>query len=185
MLDASRILEVINRQIDKKIKSGAQIEVTYAQVYGVVWDSDAGFYTASVYLAGSRELAMSSGEEAVPSEDFRVPSHLYVQPSDYVRVSMDLRGHRWVDEVFAPQVSGPGVPGGVADHGMLSGLLDDDHPQYTTDAEVAVIASAYANAYVWKPIMASNPHVITTDGSAVWVPLVTVDGEAIMARTPA
>ena len=34
---------------------------------------------------------------------------------------------------------------GVTDHGGLTGLSDDDHPQYTTDAEVAsAIASAIA-----------------------------------------
>lgn len=30
--------------------------------------------------------------------------------------------------------------GGVTDHGLLTGLADDDHPQYTTDAEADAIA---------------------------------------------
>lgn len=34
--------------------------------------------------------------------------------------------------------------GGVSDHGALTGLGDDDHPQYTTTAEAGVIADAAA-----------------------------------------
>lgn len=92
--DATRLLSVIQSTIDKNTKSGAGIEVTYGQVFGL---SDG---EASVYLAGSRELALSEGIVAEPDSGFRVPSHLAVAASDYVRVSIDSRGHRWVDEVL-------------------------------------------------------------------------------------
>lgn len=36
--------------------------------------------------------------------------------------------------------------GGVADHGQLLGLGDDDHPQYTTDAEVSTTLAGYQPA---------------------------------------
>jgi hypothetical protein len=41
-------------------------------------------------------------------------------------------------------VAPPGVTGtsGVKDHGLLTGLADDDHPQYTTTAEATAIADA-------------------------------------------
>jgi hypothetical protein len=50
------------------------------------------------------------------------------------------------------QVSGGGSggPGGVTDHGQLTGLGDDDHPQYITDAELAAAITAVeylANSY--------------------------------------
>lgn len=170
----------------------------------------------------------------------------------------------------APGATGTGG-GGVRDHGLLTGLADDDHPQYTTDAEATTIAdarvavhaaagdphsgyttaaelAAYAqpldaeltalaglasaadklpyftgsgsaalttlsafirtllddadaaaaratlgivlggsptDANIWKPVMATAPNVVTTDGTALWVPLVTADGDPIMALVPA
>jgi hypothetical protein len=36
--------------------------------------------------------------------------------------------------------------GGVTDHGALTGLADDDHPQYTDDAEAAVIADGIVDS---------------------------------------
>lgn len=44
--------------------------------------------------------------------------------------------------------------------------------------------STAADTSVWKPVMANNPNIVTSDGSAVWTPLVTVEGEAIMAFVP-
>jgi hypothetical protein len=39
-------------------------------------------------------------------------------------------------KVAALEAAGPGAPGeGVTDHGLLTGLEDDDHPQYLTGAE--------------------------------------------------
>lgn len=143
MLDAGRILKVIDSQIDKKIRSGAGLDITYGQVFGIEGD------IASVYLHGSREL-VEEGEVAEPSAGFRIPTHLYVNPSDYVRVTIDQRGHRWIDEVFAIQPSGGTTSGGTG-------------------------------SLVWKPVMANSPNIITTDGSSVFVPLVTTEGEAIMA----
>ena len=97
--EAQRILDAIDGRITKTTKSGAGIEVTYGQVYDI---TDG---LASVYIIGSRELAESSGGVAEPSPDFRIPTHLTVAVSDHVRVSMDDRGDRWVDEVFTPQSS--------------------------------------------------------------------------------
>ncbi len=92
---ATRLLGVISDKIDNSTKSGAHIEVTYGQVFGLTGPAE-----ASVYLAGSRQLAEDDGGVPEPSEGFRVPGDIYVKPNDYVRVSMDKRGHRWIDEVF-------------------------------------------------------------------------------------
>lgn len=97
--EATRLLQVIDQSVQKGTASGAGIEVTYGQVYDIV----DGF--ASVYIVGSRELAVSDGGVAEPSPDFRIPSHLTVAPEDHVRVSMDRRGDRWIDEVLAEQPS--------------------------------------------------------------------------------
>jgi hypothetical protein len=45
-----------------------------------------------------------------------------------------------VDERYGPEEGGSGS----GDHGELEGLADDDHPQYTTDAEATVIADVLA-----------------------------------------
>jgi hypothetical protein len=95
--EASRILAAIDGRIAGSTKSGANIEVTYGQVYQVSGRE------CSAYLVGSKELALSEGTVPEPSVGFRIPSHLSVAASDYVRVSMDDRGDRWVDEVFNPQ----------------------------------------------------------------------------------
>ena len=44
------------------------------------------------------------------------------------------------------EIPGIGSGGGVTDHGALIGLADDDHPQYTTNAEATAIADAQAAA---------------------------------------
>lgn len=57
------------------------------------------------------------------------------------------------DGLFYPILGSPEAGGGVTDHGALSGLADDDHPQYLTqargdaryllDAEVAALIAAH------------------------------------------
>lgn len=37
---------------------------------------------------------------------------------------------------------------------------------------------------IWAPVMATRPDIVTTTGGDVWVPLVTVDGQAVMAEVP-
>ena len=51
---------------------------------------------------------------------------------------------------------GGGGSGGVTDHGALTGLGDDDHPQYTTDVEATAIAGNAVNTHV----AAADPHAI-------------------------
>lgn len=58
---------------------------------------------------------------------------------------------------FSPLVSG------VTDHGALTGLGDDDHPQYTTDAEAAVIASAAITALGLGTMAVQNKTITTQD----------------------
>lgn len=92
---ATRLLSVIDGAIEKGTRSGAGIEVTYGQVFGLT-----GGMEASVYLAGARELSESEGGDPEPSEGYRVPAHFAVHSSDYVRVAIDSRGHRWIEEVI-------------------------------------------------------------------------------------
>lgn len=125
--------------------------MTYGQVYDIQSGGSSGYY-ASVYLAGSRELALSAGITAEPSDYFRVPTHLTVSPDDHVRVSIDTRGHKWIDEVFADQ------PGGGSSGSTDTGM--------------------------WVPVTVNHPGIVTTDGLAVYVPLTTVEGDAIMAKVP-
>src|SRR5258706_9380479 len=71
--------------------------------------------------------------------------------------------------VPARKVSASGSPpaAGVTDHGALTGLNDDDHPQYTTNAEATTIADTEADSKVAAHAAAGNPHpVYTTDAEA-------------------
>lgn len=92
--DATRVLQVVDKLVEGRTKSGAGIDVTYGQVFGLSADGR----EASVYLAGSRELALSDGGVPEPSDGFRVPSQHMLFASDYVRVAIDVRGHRWIEE---------------------------------------------------------------------------------------
>lgn len=76
----------------------------------------------------------------------------------------DGRG-RFKRKVVA-SVSGGGG-GGVTDHGALTGLGDNDHPQYTTDAEAEVIADASAAAAVAAHEAAVDPHPQYTTAAEV------------------
>lgn len=44
----------------------------------------------------------------------------------------------------------------------------------------ALEAAIDALGAVWVPVMASAPNVVTTDGSALWVPLTLEDGSPVM-----
>jgi hypothetical protein len=54
--------------------------------------------------------------------------------------------------------SGSSGGGGVTDHGALTGLEDDDHPQYTMAAEATSIAQTEATAAVAAHEAALDPH---------------------------
>lgn len=71
---------------------------------------------------------------------------------------------RWI--VWEVEASG-GEEGGVSDHGALTGLLDDDHPQYTTVAEATAIAQAEAAEELDDHEAAADPHpqYILADGT--------------------
>jgi hypothetical protein len=59
-------------------------------------------------------------------------------------------------KVAALEDAGPGAPGeGVTDHGELTGLADDDHPQYVTHAEgdAAYAASGHDHDSAYAPLV--------------------------------
>lgn len=41
-------------------------------------------------------------------------------------------------------------------------------------------AGGSSSDQMWRPTMTTSPDILTTDAEPVWVPLVTVDGEAVM-----
>lgn len=45
-------------------------------------------------------------------------------------------------DVGAPGPQGPPGSGGISDHGQLTGLSDDDHPQYVRNGQAGAITSA-------------------------------------------
>jgi hypothetical protein len=57
----------------------------------------------------------------------------YAEPDEY---TIQLSGSsQKLTVVVQPDLLEPGGGGGVTDHGVLTGLADDDHPQYLTPAE--------------------------------------------------
>src|SRR5574343_833693 len=58
---------------------------------------------------------------------------------------------RWVDRSIRALLAGGGG-GGVTDHGALTGLGDDDHPQYHTDARGDARYSLLGHTHPYSPI---------------------------------
>ena len=168
---ATRLLTVIKGAVSQSTKSGANIEITYGQVFGLT-----GGMQASVYLAGARELSVSDGGTPEPSEGFRIPAHLTVAASDYVRVAMDDRGHRWIEEVLPTSVY-PKVSIDLERGYFLGG----DGTVPPTPISFGGGGGGGPVVY-WSPVGVSSPNLVTTTGEAVYVPLTTRDGQPIMTR---
>lgn len=92
-----------------------------------------------------------------------------VQIVDHADTKVQIVGDKVVDlsgaspgDVLVVQPDGslaPAAPAaGVTDHGALTGLADDDHPQYTTTAEATTIADTEAAAAVATHAAAADPH---------------------------
>lgn len=62
------------------------------------------------------------------------------------------------DDIATKKYVDDNAGGGVTDHGALTGLADDDHPQYTTDAEATTIADTEAAAAVTTHEGLADPH---------------------------
>lgn len=84
--DASRIISVIDKRIEKHVGSEGRTDATWGEVCGI---SEDGKYV-SAYLFGDTET---------PSRDFRLPSHLAVSVGDKVKVGWNVRGERVVFDV--------------------------------------------------------------------------------------
>lgn len=84
--EATRFISVIDYRIERALGRGTVLEITYGDV-DVVNDR-----YASVFIGG----------DTTASEGFRIPSGLRVESGDRVRVVIDPRGDRYVEEVLAP-----------------------------------------------------------------------------------
>lgn len=90
--DATRIISALDARADRRLKSGAQVQTTWATVGAV----DAGNKFASAYLYGETDGAYMS-------EGFRIPEAMYLTVGDTVRVAMNYAtGDRWVEETKVP-----------------------------------------------------------------------------------
>lgn len=84
--EATRFINVIDYRIAKSLGRGTVVERTYGDVNAVSGT------TASVFIGGDINA----------SEGFRIPSGLHVETGDRVRVTIDPRGYRYIEEVLAP-----------------------------------------------------------------------------------
>lgn len=81
----TRTAQAISQIIKKNTTTGAGIDYQY----GVVYSSDG--LTASAYIAGDTTSLWDS---------FMLRSGDYVVSGDYVQVSIDSRGHRWIEKIL-------------------------------------------------------------------------------------
>lgn len=74
--------------------------------------------------------------------------------------------------------TGPQGPSGPTDHGALSGLLDDDHPQYVMNGEANAITTAMIadNAVANAKIASVDPAKISPQGASSGLDADTLDG---------
>jgi hypothetical protein len=65
---------------------------------------------------------------------------------------------------------------GVFDFGPISGTAVGDHLRWN--------GTGWVNTRLaWVPLMGNSPNIVTTDGTAVWLPITTVDGDPIMIES--
>lgn len=82
--EATRIVSIIDNRIRRALGRGTVLEHTYGEVYQVQTSA----HTCSVYIGGDTN----------PSEGFRIPAGMRILGGDRVRVAIDPRGDRWVEE---------------------------------------------------------------------------------------
>jgi hypothetical protein len=161
--EATRILRVVESAVAQRTRSGANIEQTYGQVFGISGQ------TASVYLAGSRELAESDGGVPEPSDGYRIPSDLFIQPDDYVRVSIDARGHRWVEEVLPtedyPSLSLDPVRGRLMLGDGTSPPTDGQEGQNPTVKDDGSLAYTFPTDMLFVPFVVNDPSGTVSNAS--------------------
>lgn len=89
---ASRVIAAIQTRAERKLKSGAMVQTTWATVASV----DADQKTAGAYLYGETDGAYISG-------GFRIPETTYLTVGQKVKVAMNYAtGERWIEEVQVP-----------------------------------------------------------------------------------
>ena len=87
--DASRIINVVDKRVEKRVGVLGTTETTWGEVCAISVD---GKY-ASAYLYGETEVA---------SENFKIPQSLALSVGDKVKVAWNARGERWVYDVALP-----------------------------------------------------------------------------------
>lgn len=90
--DATRVLGVIDQRIEQN--TGSNITQTYGQVASVNGEE------ATVWLAGSRELAVETGETAEPLDAVRIPAWMIVHVDDFCRLALVADGGAWIEEII-------------------------------------------------------------------------------------
>ena len=102
---------------------------------GVLPWEDGGIYEVAVPGDVTRFLVMGSGAGEYPAGS-TVNVRLLPGPDEVVTpsVTLDALVGEAVEEYLTAHP--PTGGGGVTDHGALTGLADDDHPQYALDADV-------------------------------------------------
>jgi hypothetical protein len=90
--DATRVLGVIDQRIEQN--TGSNITQTYGQIASVSGSE------ASVWLAGSRELAAITGEISDPMDGVRIPAWMVVHVDDYCRIALVADGGSWIEEII-------------------------------------------------------------------------------------
>ncbi len=140
-------------------------------------------------VAGSGGVASQGGNVILNAGAHHLDGPEHLPTSDNTDLDATTSAHGLLPKLsgsVGDALRGDGTFGGL-DHGGLSGLGDDDHPQYLTQAEADALydpLGAGVSTTRWVPVMTTSPDILTTDGLAVWVPWVTVEGDAIMAEVP-
>jgi hypothetical protein len=203
---AARIIAAIQTRLERKFKSNAYVQTTWATVVGVSADMK----TASAYLYS---------DSTYTSHEFRIPDTKWATIGDKVKVAIDYStGERWIEEIWYssayktvaidPATGGiltgdgtvPPTPLAVGDIGVVQ-IKEDDvtvmavattldfHSPLTAEdagsgrAVIGIDTSGLLDGLpIWKPVMSTSPNIITTTGEAIWLPLTTIDGEAIMVE---
>jgi hypothetical protein len=106
----------------------------------------------------------------------------YGQAATLLTIDMSVTGP--ISATGPTGATGPaGPPGGITDHGLLTGLGDDDHPQYLTNArgDALFLTPAEGNA-AYAPL-ATMPQFLSQSVTAISTPASTAESATCLSFT--
>lgn len=153
---------------------------------GVQYRLDGFLASGSVYISRSGISSLPPGKYEMLPQVIDASNRIYFLTTADVEVervlgtsSTNFTSGDSILVRLAALEAASGTGGGVTDHGSLTGLLDDDHPQYLTGVRASGLFSALDHTHTFASLT-SKPTTIS--GYGITDALIVASGDARYAR---